>query len=554
MAKGTAPNYPYTDAELQNIALLNVGYASEVRNSSSYNLAIAWTKVNQSNLNDPGHKHFGKPYQHAIGDWKPIGNSGYSLGSLQSDFGQRAHLVNDLVLQYENWAGNDPNKLIDPNTDLRALLKMQGRPLDENRIDMKQLPIPASDKAKFSDFLASDQGRQAVWDLDQKQINDKLLPYAKKVMDTTFFKSLTDDLEKVSVLSTSMKLHNQAEGKAASLLKMMENGKFSTFADIEKEINSPNYASYIQSGFTHTKDGAELYNKISNSNTVLNAWLIAHKTTNLSTLPEPDYKDDLRFQVLNRMFRDPDKGKAFVGNLEQGKPMLMAVPTSARDGTQKIIGIDKNGDMFVADQDGKNLNQFINGTWQQQSGGTPVIKQNKNGNWVLALGNSEIDFGNSSEFAMSQPNKDNTAAVTLENDPKYTAIQIEAERELREKNPKAFKTAIAFEVVEEMLREKGELSALTPQKLEQKTAQHLWRLNESENGVDLRREFATDMLKPQSKTGNYDVDPKKLGELVQLAQALPDGDLKDQLNQRVATFLNDSGAKIAQTEHQQDFV
>ncbi len=539
---------PLSDEELQSIALLNVGYASEVRNFSSYKLGLAWQKVTESNI--------GKDTTHEVGDWRPIGNSGYSLGSLQSDFGQRAYLVDDLVSKYETWAGTNPDRLVSEDADLAATLKMNGRTLDSNRTDYTERPISTADTTKFNTFLKSDEGRQTVWEMDQKQINEKLLPFADKIMATSMFDALTDETEKIEVLSVSMKLFNQAEGKANSLLKKIEDGKLTSFSDIETELTSTNNASYIRSGFNHTKEGADLFNKVTKSDTLLEDWLVAQTSTDLSLLTELEYKDDLRYQVLNRLFRNPDKGSEFVDNLEQGEPMLIAVPRTLQDGSAKIIGIDKNGDLFSADQDGTNLSQYIDGSWQQKDGGDPVIKQNGSGRWILALGKNEIDFGaTTTRLAMNQQEDGDATAIKAsaeDTDPVYAARLLSAERELLEQDPKAFRTAVFFETVETVLRNKGELSAISSQEIDKITAEHVQRLNESEISPfsSQLEEYMVAEDPQQSKTEDINFNPTDLGKLMEVAQLLPEQS-RQEMNKKIADFLTEKGFSIADISNSQ---
>lgn len=555
MASQPTPAPYFTDAQLESIALLNVGYASEVKNKPSYQLSIAWQEIHASKnpkhpTNPPKHEHIDSQgvktiYQHVIGDKVPIGDSGYSVGSMQTDFGQRSTFVNDFVAKYESWAGGDPNKLIDNSTDLRVILKTKGKQLDANRVDMSEWPIPAEDSAKFNAYLKSDQGRQDIWELDQKQIQ-KLIPFAKKVMATPMFQALTDDAEKINVISTTMKLYNQAEGKANGLLKKMESGKLNSFADIETEINIGNYKTFIQTGFKGTKEGAELYNKILGSNSVVRGWLVNHGTANLNTLNEIDYKDNPEFQVLNRLFRDPIKGKTFVDRLEQGLPVEpWNVPSALNDGTNKVIAVDKNGIVYTIDPDGKNVHQFINGHWEQKEGGEPVIKRGKDGKWILALGEVEIDFGNAAAYAYQQPNQE--ATVSVESDPTAVAEALMVDAEVAKTNPKALEARVVFETVEEMLKENGRLSPFTREGLDKKVAERTLRLNENENGYDSwqerRQALDTHRVLPQSNS-DQDFNPKSLNELIRFANSMPEGQLRGDLSEKIAGFMNEKGYKV----------
>ena len=102
---------PITDSQIRALALLNAGYASEVKNFSSY--ALGWAMTYKS-------------------DGSPNNNSGYSVGSLQSDLGQRPYLASGLVDSYFQWAGSDPARLMGrTQTELTRVIKQKGKPFQE---------------------------------------------------------------------------------------------------------------------------------------------------------------------------------------------------------------------------------------------------------------------------------------------------------------------------------------------------------------------------------------------------------------------------------------
>lgn len=69
--------------DFQTIAYFAVGVSSESK-SNAYKLVIAANTKN------------GKLY--------PMGNSGYSIGTIQTDLGQHPEVVKDLVDAYQKWA------------------------------------------------------------------------------------------------------------------------------------------------------------------------------------------------------------------------------------------------------------------------------------------------------------------------------------------------------------------------------------------------------------------------------------------------------------------
>ncbi len=348
----------FSDNTIRALTLLNVGYASEVKNKSSINLSIAWK------------------------NGQPIANSGYSLGSLQSDFGQRKESVNDLVDAFEGWTANDPtHRKIDEHVNLRTSLKSTGHELAANR----SLLLPSETIDKFNEFLQSSEGRKTVWEMDLKQINEKLLPFAHKVIETPTFQSFDADninpADQFLLLSAATKLYNQAEGHASTrrqsnLLERMSKETMS-YMEIERflatRVKEKDKVTgklldvkndYIETGYEHAKQGAELFVKISESSTPLAAWLGDLGSLDLNVTTESDFKLDPRFQVLERLFRDPKAGKRFTESLEKNIPTRLALPNLLNDGTESIIGIDDQGVIFTTSADRSSYREFIDNEWR----------------------------------------------------------------------------------------------------------------------------------------------------------------------------------------------
>ncbi|MCJ0762037.1 Ig-like domain-containing protein [Variovorax terrae] len=391
-----------TSTEIRSLALLNAGYASEVQNKSSY--ALSWAM------------------SYSKKDGSPENNSGYSIGTLQSDLGQRPQLVSGLVTAYYAWAGTDASKLLDrTESELTSVLKEQGRyglVPNANSADLSKRPLSSEEKTKFNTFLQTDSGKQAVWEMDLKQIDEKLLPFAQRVISSQTFQSFVSEDDQRYVLTAAMKLFNQSEAIAATrsavnggnLISKMES-EIVSWANIESFINSQ--ASYIQSGFQAAMRGADLYTKVRNSNTPLSSWLKDLEDQDLSQTSLSMFAADPRFQVLERIFRDTKAGDGFVNSLEKGQPALMTLPNGL-DGQARIVGIDKAGHLFSADANGDNFKRFSDGQWTDSFGNyprsdLPILKSN-NGKMILALGTEEIELG---DTAVAQVNI-NGVDVTLD--------------------------------------------------------------------------------------------------------------------------------------------
>ncbi len=386
-----------TSEQIRALALLTVGYASEVKNKSS--LVLSWAMTYKNGL--------------------PANNSGYSVGNLQSDLGQRPELVPGLVTAYYAWAGSDASRLMGRTANqLNSVLKQQGRKglvPNADSDDLGLRPLSADEQAKFNQFLQTTEGRQAVWAMDLLQIA-KQVAFAERVTASQTYQSFVDDSDKNFVLTAAMKLFNQSEYwaktrevKAGDNLAHLMESSLMSWSDIRDfiTVNVGAKADYIKTGFEHAMPGVALYNKVLTSNTPLSVWLTDLGGQNLTGLGQSGFASDPRFQVLERLFRDPAAGSKFVDSLAQSKSALMLLPKEL-EGQAKIIGIDKTGQMFSAESDGKGFKRFVASQWSDSSGNynqsdSPILKRNTTGRWVLALGTEEIVLGNEGS-ALAQVN------------------------------------------------------------------------------------------------------------------------------------------------------
>lgn len=361
----------FSKNEIRAMALLNVGYASEIMGLSSNKLSMAWAN---------GH---------------PLGDSGYSIGSIQIDLGKRGTLKDPqsaAVLEIGS-------SLEEKNKDGQMLLveglieayrywrKNQGTPINEteaaklhrslvstgHQMDKEQTRLLTTDeRQRFDAFLTSAEGRKVIWGHDVKQL-DKMLKHAEDVMVSRTFKALGAGdhgrADQVSLLTSSMKLYNQGgEGKAGPAMHLLEkmHQQDMSIAQVKQFtghwIGKP--SDYLEVGYNNAQNGAKLYHRISESGTPVAQWLKEIGQVDLTVMPESDFKLDARFQVLERLFRDPVNGERFVHALELGRPMRMNVPKGLNDGTESVVGIDRQGVMYTHGVDGAGYREFRAGAWR----------------------------------------------------------------------------------------------------------------------------------------------------------------------------------------------
>lgn len=194
-----APQTALTDAELRALAYFVVGVGSEGSiggRDVSNRLAFAGTIRN--------------------GVMDPVGNSGYTIGTLQTDLGAHPEAAVQLVDAYQTWARtNHPEwVLTDPQrTQTASDLGRNGRAIETQN----GRPVDATVKSHLDSFLATDAGKTFVYDRDIAQIDTLMRPSGgmDQLRGTTLYQSSSLD-DQAKLATVVLKLENQ--GGPPSLL------------------------------------------------------------------------------------------------------------------------------------------------------------------------------------------------------------------------------------------------------------------------------------------------------------------------------------------------
>ncbi|WP_152238888.1 hypothetical protein [Xanthomonas sp. LMG 12461] len=197
MAEGNEGTTPppattLTDSELRALAYFGVGIGSEGGDSGknvSYQLSFAGNVRN--------------------GVMTPVGNSGYSIGTLQTDLGQHPEVAASLVEAYQTWAGRaHPDWVLteaqqtqtasDLGRNGRTITAQHGRALD------------ATVKSHLDTFLTSDAGLTYVHERDTAQVNLLMRPGSgvNQLRETALYQGATLD-EQAKLATIVLKLENQ---------------------------------------------------------------------------------------------------------------------------------------------------------------------------------------------------------------------------------------------------------------------------------------------------------------------------------------------------------
>jgi peptidoglycan hydrolase-like protein with peptidoglycan-binding domain len=238
-----------TDQELRALAYFAVGVSSE----------------GSLNGRDVSHKlsFAGKTGERL----SPVGNSGYSIGTLQTDLGQHPDVAKSLVFAYQKWAqANHPDWMLNDKQvkDNIHYLSRQGRDIKGG--DNK--PLDPSFKSHLNDFLSSTDGISFIHARDLQQIHrltDSKGVFAQ-IRDTTLYRNASIE-DKAQLAAIAFKLENQCGlegGVPKTIITGMKNDKFDSVEAVRHRLHEIGPKS-VNTGVADALSGAQIFNRLQNS-------------------------------------------------------------------------------------------------------------------------------------------------------------------------------------------------------------------------------------------------------------------------------------------------
>lgn len=352
-------NPTLSGAELRTTIYFAVGVTSESGNKA-YTLSVAGDQAATARL-------------------EPADNSGYSIGTIQTDLGQHyqpadprgENVPRDLVNAYQGWAARErPNDVLSEDevaqtiSDLgrngRQIRAQDGRALD------------ATVKSNIDDFLASDEGVTWVHERDVAQVN-KLMREAIPVLQQSEVyqnASLDDQVRLATIVS---KAYNQNETAGARLLTGLRDDRYQNFSDVSTAIDSlfPRAGDYLESGRDRALLGANVVNALRNADPgspLRVSWDLVRENslTNPTQLDRRPNGERLAhaYPVVRNMFVEYDRSPHFIDALNVGG--TYAHGRTSREDASRFSGSGlyaAGDDMVVWNASGKG-DAYIGGTWQ----------------------------------------------------------------------------------------------------------------------------------------------------------------------------------------------
>jgi hypothetical protein len=294
-----------TDNEARALSYFAIGVSSE-GGDVAYRLSFAGNIRNDAQ---------GQPRMH------PIGNSGFSIGTLQTDLGQHPEVAAELTDAYQAWArtahpdwslsaGQRTQTIADLGRTGHQIEAQHGRPLD------------ATVKSHLDAFMASDAGVDFVHRHDTAQV-DRLMTNAIAPLRQTALYQHASEQDQARLITMTAKLYNQSETYGNRLIGQLQQGEHHSVEDVRRSIDR--YPDYVTDGRDHALAGASLFNDLRVTaadhplrpawNTVLNDPLV--NPTRLGNDPtHPNLPHE--YAAIRDAFTDPAHARPMVQALGQG--------------------------------------------------------------------------------------------------------------------------------------------------------------------------------------------------------------------------------------------
>ena len=352
-------NPTLSEAELRATIYFAVGVTSESGNKA-YMLAVAGDRTATVRL-------------------EPADNSGYSIGTIQTDLGQHyqpdnhrgENVPRDLVNAYQQWAARDrPTRVLDEAevaqtvSDLgrtgRQIKAQNGRALD------------AAVKSNIDAFLASEDGISWVHERDVAQVNKLMRNAIPALQQSQLYQGSSLD-EQVRLAVVVSKAFNQNEVASAQLLAGLRSNSYQSFNDLSAAVDgmSRRTNDYFETGRDHALLGADVVNALRNADPgspLRASWGLVRDNSMANPTQLDQQPDGERlahaYPAVRNLFVEYDRAPHFINALNVGG--TYAYGHTSREDASRFSGSGlyaAGNDLVVWNASGKG-DAYIDGTWQ----------------------------------------------------------------------------------------------------------------------------------------------------------------------------------------------
>lgn len=354
-----------TDAELNAVSYFAIGVGSEGSiggRDVSNRLSFAGNTTN--------------------GVMAPVGNSGFSIGTLQTDLGQHPEVARTLVGAYQDWArANHPEWVLNANQQTQTVGDLS-RTGDTIRAQGGR-EMDATVKSHLDQFLRSDDGIRYVHDNDATQANKLMRDVYTPLRETDLYRNATPD-DQVRMAAIVGKAYNQSEVWGGRILDRIESGQYRSVADVSNGVGGllRGDQDYMQTGRDAAVQGAEVVNALRNThaqsplNATWNNVLAGNPLVDPTRLDQDAARPNLphEYATVKDLFLQKGEAPAFIQALDRGSTSMHG--RTDRQGAFNDDGLYAAGNNFVVwDRNGAGHAQ-IDGQWRDVQRDQLVRTQN----------------------------------------------------------------------------------------------------------------------------------------------------------------------------------
>ena len=313
---------PLNRETYEAIAFNAIGRASEVNNLSAYGLSHS------------------------------IGNSGWSLGFMQWDFGQpgRGDRADGMLSRYQAWS---PEARAFTNSEIASLstrLRTRGQAGND---------LTAEERMNLDRFLRSDEGRAFVGELDRQQIERKWSNVGQPLSQIQWLQNLSETSpgKAAEIVAMTSKLYNQNEVRGGRLIQHLQQNSLTSvqtsdwIGDQGIEGLNATARSAIVAGRDKALVGVRLMNSLETGEGQLSQlWRDEiHENGNVGLTQ--NFNDNASVQLLDKLMRDPLNGERIRVQLEDGAPRSRVLMTGGVAETARVE-LDREGQLSVRSPNG----------------------------------------------------------------------------------------------------------------------------------------------------------------------------------------------------------
>ena len=301
------------------------------------------------------------------------GNSGWSVGAVQWDFGQpgRGAKVGELLAGYQSWAPADQRFTDEQVASLTTRLQTRGQTGNE---------LSTEERTRLGAYLRSDPGREFVGGLNEEQIQKKWDNVGQPRSQVPWLQTLaaTDPAQAAEIVAMTSKLYNQNETRGAQLIERLQDGA-QTSEQVGTWIGSDGIEGLnkrAQTAIVSGRDGALAGVRLMNdlelgTGRLSEAWREQIHTNGNVSLTR-DFNNNPDVQLLDAMMRNPAAGARIFEHVDEGAP-ARAVAISGINASARLemsrVARDKDGNLTVESPQGDTFQKTAEG-WNKN--GVPM--------------------------------------------------------------------------------------------------------------------------------------------------------------------------------------